>query len=72
MRIGWEKKITNEEVRRRVRCKKNTIQRIMESKLNLFGHICRMKLGQQAGEGGDVWNDGRRIEERKTMQRKAG
>jgi len=28
----------NEEVRSRVRCKKN-----MERKLNLFGHICRMK-----------------------------
>jgi len=23
--------------------------------------------GQQAGEGGDVWNDGKRIEKRKTV-----
>ena len=43
LRIIWEQKITNEEVRRRVRCKKNIIQQIMERKLNLFGHICRMK-----------------------------
>jgi len=30
-------------VRRRVRCKKNIIEQIMERKSNLFGHICRMK-----------------------------
>ena len=29
LRIRWEQKITNEEVRRRVRCKKNIIQQIM-------------------------------------------
>ena len=44
LRIRWEQKITNEEVRRGVPCKKNIIQQIMERKLNLFGHIlCRMK-----------------------------
>ena len=43
MRIRWEQKITNEDVRRRVRCRKNIVQQIMEWKLNLFGHICRMK-----------------------------
>src|SRR6218665_3063393 len=42
LKIRWEQKITNEEVRRRVRCKKNIIQQIMERNLNLFGHICRM------------------------------
>src|SRR6218665_345928 len=39
-------KITNEEVSRRVyrlQCKQNIIQHIMNRKLNLFGHICRMK-----------------------------
>src|SRR6218665_2593604 len=36
-------KITIEEVRRRVQCKQNIIQQIMDRKLNLFGHICRMK-----------------------------
>jgi len=48
LRIRWEQKITNEEVGRRMRCKKNIIQQIMERKLDLFGHICNMK----AGEGG--------------------
>src|SRR6218665_73663 len=43
LRIRWEQKITNEEVCRRVRCRKNIVQQIMERKLNLFGHICRMK-----------------------------
>jgi len=28
--------------------------------------------GQQTSEGGDVWNDERRIEERKTVQRMVG
>src|SRR6218665_2299815 len=37
LRIRWKQKITNEEVRRRVRCKKNIIQQIMERKLNLLG-----------------------------------
>src|SRR6218665_420798 len=36
-------KITNVEVRRRVQCKKNIIQQLMDRKLNLFEHICRMK-----------------------------
>jgi len=43
LRIRWEQKITNEEVRSRVRCKKNMVQQIMERKLNLLGHKCRMK-----------------------------
>ena len=44
LRIRWEQKITNEEARRRVRCsRKNIIQQIIERKLNLFGHICKMK-----------------------------
>src|SRR6218665_1793828 len=43
LRIRWEQKITNEEVRRSVQYKKNIIQQIMERKLNLFGHTCRMK-----------------------------
>src|SRR6218665_3018798 len=28
--------------------------------------------GQHAGEGGDVWNEGKRIEERKTLQTMVG
>jgi len=42
LKIRWEQKITNEEVRRRVPCKKNIIQQIMERNLNLFGHLCSM------------------------------
>src|SRR6218665_3492072 len=42
--IRFEQKITNEEVRRRVRCKKNMILKRVERKLNLFGPIiCRIK-----------------------------
>src|SRR6218665_2087986 len=43
LRVRLEQKITNEGVSRRVRCKKNIIQQIMERTLNLFGHICKMK-----------------------------
>src|SRR6218665_296524 len=42
LRIRWEQKITNEEVRRRVQCIIG-LQQIMERKQNLFRHICRMK-----------------------------
>ena len=43
--IRLEQKTRNEEVRRRVRCRKNTKQQLKGRKLNLFGHIhvCRMK-----------------------------
>src|SRR6218665_2915282 len=37
------KKITNEEIRKRMGSKRNIILRIKERKLNLFGHICRME-----------------------------
>src|SRR6218665_631414 len=43
-------KITNEEVRRRVQCKQNIIQQIMNRKLNLFGNICRMKYNRLVKE----------------------
>jgi len=38
-------KITNDEIRKRMSSKRNIIslQRIKERKLNLFGHIYRMK-----------------------------
>ena len=38
-----DKKIMNEEIRKRMGSKRNVIQRIKERKLNLFGHICRME-----------------------------
>jgi len=37
------KKIANEEIRKIVGSKRNIIQQIKESILNLFGHICRME-----------------------------
>ena len=37
------KKITNEEIAKRIGSKRNIIQRIKERKLNLFGHICRLE-----------------------------
>jgi hypothetical protein len=42
LHIRWEQKITNTEVRRRVKAQENIFQRFMRRKLNLFGHICRM------------------------------
>jgi len=42
LKIRRQQKITNVEVRSRVGTTRNIIQLIMERKLNLFGHICRM------------------------------
>ena len=42
LHIRWQQRITNVEVRRRVGNSRNIIQRIVERKLSLFGHICRM------------------------------
>ena len=42
LHIRWQQRITNLEVRRRVGNSSNIIQLIMERKLGLFGHICRM------------------------------
>ncbi len=43
LHIHWHQKITNVEVRRRVGNTRNIVQHIMERKLSLFGHICRME-----------------------------
>jgi hypothetical protein len=43
LHIRWQQRITNEEVRRRVGNTRSIVQLIMERKLNLFGHICRME-----------------------------
>ena len=43
LNVRWHKKITNEEIRKRMGSQRNIIQIIKERKLNLFGHICRME-----------------------------
>jgi hypothetical protein len=42
LRIGWTQKINNEEVYRRVEITETLMQKIIQRKLKLFGHICRM------------------------------
>jgi len=42
LHIRWQQMITNEEVRRRMKCQRNVLHMVMERKLNLFEHICRM------------------------------
>jgi len=42
LHIHWQHKITNVEIRQRLDIKKNVMQLIMERKLKLCGHICRM------------------------------
>ena len=42
LHIHWQQEITNSEIRQRLDTKKNVVQMIMERKLKLFGHICRM------------------------------
>lgn len=42
LRIRWQQKITNKEVRERVGNNKSIEQVIIERKLNFFGHVCRM------------------------------
>ena len=43
LRIRWEQKVTNEEVRSRVQSGENRMRQITEKKLNLCVNICRMK-----------------------------
>jgi hypothetical protein len=43
LRIGWTQKINNDEVYKRVDMTENLMQKIIQRKLKLFGHICRMK-----------------------------
>ncbi len=42
IRFRWQLKVTNREVRRRVQVTKDIGQVLIERKMNLFGHICRM------------------------------
>jgi len=44
--IHRQQKTANVEIRQNLDIKKNVIQMIMERKLKLFGHICRMDDNQ--------------------------
>ena len=43
LRIGWMQKVTNAELYRRIDLTENLMEKIITRKLELFGHICRMK-----------------------------
>ena len=41
--LGWTQKVSNEEVYKRVEMTENLMQKVIQRKLGLFGHICRMR-----------------------------
>ena len=43
LNIKWQEKIKNKDIVKRTGTKINIVQRMIEGKLNLFGHICRMQ-----------------------------
>ena len=43
LHIRWQQRITNEAIRLQLGITKNVVDLIMERKLSLFGHICRME-----------------------------
>ena len=67
LHIRWQQRITNEEVRRRVKCQRNVLQMVMERKLNFFGHVCMLTADKTSRirPGRRDWNP------RKTQQRMA-
>ena len=42
LRIGWTQKVTNEELYRKIQLTETLLQKVIQRKLRLFGHICRM------------------------------
>jgi len=72
--IHWQQKITNVEIRQRLDIKKTGMQLIMERKLKLFWHICRMdddnRLVKNVVFGN--WNHRWTKQERKTEKRVDG
>ena len=42
LRIRWQQKITNIEVRRRMKVTTNVMQEVIKRKMTMFGHICRI------------------------------
>ena len=51
-KAGWTQKVTNEELYRKIQLTETLLQKVIQRKLRLFGHICRM-------------NDSRKIKETK-------
>ena len=44
LRIGWTQKVTNEELYRKIQLAETLLQKVIQRKLRLFGHICRLSL----------------------------
>jgi len=42
LRIGWTQKVTNEELYRKIQLTKTLLQKVIQRKLGLFGHIWKM------------------------------
>ena len=47
LQVNWTHKKTNREVRKRLNIKADMVQDIIKRKLELFGHICRMRNGRK-------------------------
>ena len=43
LNIKWQQKIKNKEIMKRTGTDINIMQRMIERKMNFFGHICRMQ-----------------------------
>ena len=43
LNVKWQQKIKNTDIMKRTGTSINIVQRIIERKLNFFGHICRMQ-----------------------------
>jgi hypothetical protein len=43
LRIGWTQRVSNEELYKRINLKENLMQKVIQRKLGLFGHFCRMR-----------------------------
>ena len=39
---GWTQKVTNEELHRKIQLAETLLKKVIQRKLRLFGHICRM------------------------------
>ena len=42
LRIGWTQKVTNEKLYRKIQLAETLLQKVIQRKLRIFGHICRM------------------------------